>query len=416
MNQNVLSGLTATLFLTTLGLPLTSSANPAKAVDQVNESTLDQASNQMLLPDSIQDDVANKPNQRFAQAPSNDREATTLSAASKLDLKLTHAVVKLGEQQSQTTNAATANAEAITKVQAHDLGGRKAATLYVRSIPILTFTSSSKTTAVKVKMGSRQFVASTATADAIENSKAFDASLSATSEALPQPTSGAQADAALSQSDPVLRAAAIAAKINQLSREGIDAKAITVSWNVQANKAVSKGESYAIKANKILIAVVDASTVLSDSTHNLEKDALQATNRLRRLLGNASPLSSVSGKPNHWSQAAVGSIRLRISGLASWYGPGFHGNPSASGELFNQNAMTAAHRSLPFGTQVLVTNLGNGQSVVVRINDRGPYSGDRVIDLSTAAARVLGLIQSGVAQVRLDVLDNSSRAMTAAGN
>jgi rare lipoprotein A len=148
----------------------------------------------------------------------------------------------------------------------------------------------------------------------------------------------------------------------------------------------------------------------------LERDALQATNRLRRLLGNASPLSNVSGKPNNWTQVAVGSIRQRLSGLASWYGPGFHGSPSASGEPFNQNAMTAAHRTLPFGTQVLVTNMDNGQSVVVRINDRGPYSGDRVIDLSTAAARVLGLIQSGVAPVRLDVLDNRPSAITASGN
>jgi rare lipoprotein A len=95
--------------------------------------------------------------------------------------------------------------------------------------------------------------------------------------------------------------------------------------------------------------------------------------------------------------------------MASWYGPGFHGNRSASGEIYNQNAMTAAHKSLPFGTAVQVTNLDNGRSVVVRINDRGPYIGGRVIDLSAAAARVLGLMQTGIAPVQLEVLNDPQR-------
>ena len=433
MNQNVISGLTATLFLTTLGLPLASSANTAAAVNQVAEANFNQASHQSLTPDSTQDSAAitpefarssavNKVAQQPSQVASKTSEATASHATPAPDLKLTHAVVKLGEQQAQTTNATTAEREVIAKVQAHDLAGRKAATLYVRNLPILTFTSSGKAATTKVKMGSRQQNAAVMSI-ASPSAKALEASEAATPESSTQsattqsatPEQSAPTDAALSQSDPVLRAAAIAAKINQLNREGVDAKTITVSWNAQAGKAAPTGERYAIKADKTLIAVLDASTVLSGSTRNLETDALQATNRLRRLLGNASPLSSVSGKPNGWSQAAVGSIRQRLNGLASWYGPGFHGSPSASGEPFNQNAMTAAHRTLPFGTQVLVTNMDNGHSVVVRINDRGPYAGDRVIDLSTAAARVLGLIQSGVAPVRLDVLDNTASAVTAAG-
>lgn len=93
------------------------------------------------------------------------------------------------------------------------------------------------------------------------------------------------------------------------------------------------------------------------------------------------------------------------SGMASWYGPGFHGNRSASGEVFDQNALTAAHRTLPFGTQVRVTNLNTGQSVVVRINDRGPFSGGRIIDLSRGAAGEIGMISSGVARVRVEVLE-----------
>ncbi|ABY28562.1 septal ring lytic transglycosylase RlpA family protein [Methylorubrum extorquens] len=87
------------------------------------------------------------------------------------------------------------------------------------------------------------------------------------------------------------------------------------------------------------------------------------------------------------------------SGAASWYGPGFHGRLTASGERFNTHAMTAAHRTLPFGARVRVTNKSNGRSVVVRINDRGPFVVDRVIDLSKASAGAIGV--SGVAKVSL---------------
>ena len=86
-------------------------------------------------------------------------------------------------------------------------------------------------------------------------------------------------------------------------------------------------------------------------------------------------------------------------GAASWYGPGFHGRKTASGERFNPHAMTAAHRTLPFGTKVRVVNERTGRSVVVRINDRGPYAHGRVIDLSRAAAQMIGL--SGLANVTL---------------
>lgn len=91
-------------------------------------------------------------------------------------------------------------------------------------------------------------------------------------------------------------------------------------------------------------------------------------------------------------------------GSASWYGPGFHGRTSASGERFNQNAMTAAHRTLPFGSKVKVTNQKTGKSIVVRINDRGPYHGKRIIDLSKAAAGKLGIIKAGTGKVCLNVI------------
>lgn len=93
-----------------------------------------------------------------------------------------------------------------------------------------------------------------------------------------------------------------------------------------------------------------------------------------------------------------------ITGEASWYGPGFYGNLTANGEVYKPGTMTAAHRTLPFGTKVRVTNLWNGRTAVIRINDRGPFIDHRVIDLGHGAASELGLTVSGIAQVKLEVL------------
>ena len=90
-------------------------------------------------------------------------------------------------------------------------------------------------------------------------------------------------------------------------------------------------------------------------------------------------------------------------GIASWYGPGFHGKTAASGERYDQNAMTAAHKQLPFQTWVRVENLDNGRSTEVRITDRGPFVAGRIIDLSRAAARAIGMIATGTAKVRITV-------------
>ena len=92
-------------------------------------------------------------------------------------------------------------------------------------------------------------------------------------------------------------------------------------------------------------------------------------------------------------------------GMASWYGPGFAGKLTANGERFNPKEMTAAHRTHKFGTKLRVTNLANGKSVVVRVNDRGPFAKKRVIDVSQEAARRLDMIDSGVAKVRIEILD-----------
>lgn len=104
------------------------------------------------------------------------------------------------------------------------------------------------------------------------------------------------------------------------------------------------------------------------------------------------------------SQGSLDPHGYRAEGQASYYGARHHGKKTASGERFDQHALTAAHRSLPFGSKVLVTNLRNDKSVVVRINDRGPYAKKRIIDLSKKAAEQLDMLRAGVVPVRVQQL------------
>ena len=105
------------------------------------------------------------------------------------------------------------------------------------------------------------------------------------------------------------------------------------------------------------------------------------------------------------SPAVPTKLMQVIQGAASWYGPGFYGRTTASGERLRKGTLTAAHRTLPFGTRVRVTNLENGRSVVVRINDRGPFSRHRVIDLAHGAASELRMMRSGEVPVRLEIME-----------
>src|SRR3972149_4341301 len=105
----------------------------------------------------------------------------------------------------------------------------------------------------------------------------------------------------------------------------------------------------------------------------------------------------------------------RETGIASWYGPGFHGGPTANGELYDQNALTAAHRTLPMPSMVQVTNLENGRSIKVRINDRGPFKNGRIIDLSKRAADLLGVSQNGTARGLVEIVEDESRRLASAG-
>ncbi|WP_071191801.1 septal ring lytic transglycosylase RlpA family protein [Trichormus sp. NMC-1] len=321
-------------------------------------------------------------------------------------------VVKVGEYQSsgQKPTSNTVNAE----IHPHSIGGRQAATLYIKNIPVLTFLSSAPIASTETKIG------------AIGNSEGLKYSALVSTNSKKVASFGNVIDVSNQISsidnDPVKRASVVASRINQLIQENVDASQITVSWKTEDqslvnNKAQNKGNSvrqadrYSIKVNDQELVEINQGIQLADSTKNLAKDALQATNRLRRLIGNASPITEIANLPvtpvslqKLPQQIAIGGLKINFKGIASWYGYDWSGNKTASGERFNPEAFTAAHRSLPMGTKVRVTNTRNGRSVVVRINDRGPYIGGRIIDLSVGAARILGMISSGIAPVQIEVL------------
>jgi rare lipoprotein A len=375
MNQQIWSGLTtATLMITSLSTASVGYAEQPQVKDDAPGVNVSLEAHQ------------NIPEQVAAVAT----EATSEDA------------VKVGEYQSQDEPEET---QLIAMIQPHTLEERQAATLYVRDIPVLTFLGSPVATSTS-SSSSTASNSSSSSASTSSLSVGIDVKVATVEDPAPTAVSAAQSTTTVAPesedeyaADPVWRATSIAARLNQLYRSRVNAEAITVIWDVDR-------QDYIIKVDGDELVTINSDTILPDTTSDLAIDALQVTNRLRRQMGNAPPLDDIPGRPQEpeSQQISLGPIRLNVRGIASWYGPGFHGNRSASGEVFNQNALTAAHRSLPFGTQVRVTNLRNGRSVVVRINDRGPYSGHRVIDLSAAAARAVGLMQMGVAPVSIDVL------------
>ena len=123
------------------------------------------------------------------------------------------------------------------------------------------------------------------------------------------------------------------------------------------------------------------------------------------------PIAKIPSPPEtEQAPPATSQPTMMETGVASWYGPKFHGKLTASGEVFNQEKFTAAHQTLPWGSRVKVTNLANGKSVDVRINDRGPFGKGRIIDLSRAAARALGMVGQGITTVRVEWLSDSERS------
>jgi rare lipoprotein A len=342
MKQVILTGLAAALTVTVAGEITSSEASPDFHPQPPQPST-----------------ASNSAQKTKAVEPTQNLSAT-----------------KVGEHQSPSDQSESG----VARILVHQKNGRQATTVYVRNIPIVTF------------LGAEQSAA---------NPQGVKV---ATSELDPSKLAAIANTAPKSVADPVWRATTIAGKLNQLAMSGQDTQAIAKSIKVVWNE---KRHSYLIEAsNQHLIEVTEHNTLLPNSSKDAGKDALQIANRLRFQLGNAEPLKTVEGmpKPKNVQTIALGPIRMQIQGEASWYGPGFDGNYTANGEVFNQYALTAAHRYLPFGTRVRVTNLDNGRSVVVRINDRGPFVGDRVLDLSRGAAQILGTVSTGVSSVRLDVL------------
>jgi rare lipoprotein A len=313
--------------------------------------------------------------------------------------------VKVGETQQDVNRTAT---ELVAKIHTHSHQGKQAATLYVRNIPVFTFLSDQPVADSDVKLGSAQTVSSYRAVSYKSDSRAAFSQNSpqAFNPSSAQPT--AQADSSLA------RAAEIATKINQFYSAGISAETVQVAW--KPLKAGDTKGQYVVEMNGMAIAAIDAATTFAQSTRNPEQDALQVANRLRRLLGDAKPLTAAQGKPavvarRSEPEAGDYSVSRVLNGWASWYGPGFDGNLTANGERFNQNALTAAHKHLPFGTRLRVTNMDTGRSVVVRVNDRGPYAGDRILDLSAGAAEKIGLDVSGVAPIKAEVLEAVSGSL-----
>jgi rare lipoprotein A len=153
-----------------------------------------------------------------------------------------------------------------------------------------------------------------------------------------------------------------------------------------------------------LIAITLCITLNNAPLHAAEQSLLSDTNTSASSWlpenSTANPASSTSRK-----HILTGDSYLVAEGKASYYNKRFHGKTTASGESFNRNRFTAAHRTLPFGTSVNVINLDNGKNVVVRINDRGPHMTGRIIDVSPAAAREIGLFGNGTAHVRIEAYD-----------
>ncbi len=326
-------------------------------------------------------------------------------ASSAIDSDL---VRKVGKPYSKERYQAPQNT---AKVQAHSLDGKSAATLYIQDIPVFTFTGDALDQA-----GAAEELAATeqtkASAPKMAKAQLGQANTAQADASAPQ--AQPKQPSAMAYPNPLARATAIAAELNRFAQvNGTEAAEFTPDWDEEQGVYLVKlgAPSELGEAHRTLITL-DSQTRFSNTTGNADEDIRQSINRLRRLMN-----PSAEAKIKEISAAEIARLRPEPEpepvasgytfgeGWASWYGPGFHGRLTANGETYNQNAMTAAHKSLPFGTLVRVTNLNNGLSAVVRINDRGPYIHGREIDLSAAAAQVVGAVQSGVAPVRMEILN-----------
>jgi rare lipoprotein A len=197
---------------------------------------------------------------------------------------------------------------------------------------------------------------------------------------------------------PAPKAAAVKAAKKPAAVASKPAKAKTVA-KVKAKKPVevSSDDEAPVKAKKKVANVAKAKAKVADAPVKAKAKTKVAK----------APVDEDEDQPKakkKVAKASKGGGSTFESGMASWYGGNFNGRKTANGEIYNMNEMTAAHKTLPFGTLVRVTNTRNGDTVDVRINDRGPFVGGRVIDLSRAAASDIGVTASGVAPVKLTIL------------
>jgi rare lipoprotein A len=163
----------------------------------------------------------------------------------------------------------------------------------------------------------------------------------------------------------------------------------------------------------ILPILLAAAAMLSGCTESkLVVDQAKVISKL----GEGKPAPYKIGKPYQvngvWYYPKA-DYKYSESGIASWYGPGFHGKRTANGEVYDENGLTAAHKTLPMPSMVRVTNLENGRSIQVRVNDRGPFEAGRIVDMTRRGAQLLGFIERGTARVRVDIMPEESQQLAA---
>ncbi len=167
--------------------------------------------------------------------------------------------------------------------------------------------------------------------------------------------------------------------------------------------------AFALLAGSASTAGAVAATVAVVTVHHMRTVPVEPLAVAKPLAPSPQVFAKTAPKPKHHLLADAMHMHP-MRGLASWYGSVLHGHRTASGEIFQEAELTAAHRTLPFGTLVRVTDLRSLRSVVVRINDRGVLAPDRVIDLSSAAAEELGILRAGVANVKLEILERPAQS------
>ncbi len=277
--------------------------------------------------------------------------------------------LKVGETRSQGMQRVSR--DSWTRVVPHTENGRAAATVFLRGLPVITYLGPVTTGDVQSDVKVAHPVERLKT-----ESKTGEPETLAGLAAVPNPTE---------------RAAIAAATLTEFVRSGLAAETVEAVW---------QNGGFWIRLGDRAQFVLEDGVQLPNTTGDREQDALQMANLLRRLLGNAAPLARVTHAP---LRAAVPARPRRVFwALASWYGPGLYGRPTATGRLLTRNSFHAAHPYLPLGTTIRITHAG--RSTVLRVEDRGPFHGNRLLDITEAAARALGMLSAGLATVRVEVL------------